>query len=32
VAREKVGEPFGRLDDEAMVAVNRALAIFIGVA
>ena len=32
VAREKVGEPFGRLNDEAMVAVNRALAIFIGVA
>jgi mRNA interferase MazF len=32
VAREKVGEPFGRLDDEAMVAVNRALAIFIGLA
>jgi len=32
VAREKVGEAFGRLDDESMVAVNRALAIFIGVA
>jgi mRNA interferase MazF len=32
VAREKVGAVFGRLDDEAMMAVNRALAIFIGVA
>lgn len=32
VAREKVGEVFGRLGDESMVAVNRALAIFIGVA
>ncbi|MCK9201626.1 MAG: type II toxin-antitoxin system PemK/MazF family toxin [Gallionella sp.] len=32
VAREKVGEAFGRLDDESMVSVNRALAIFIGVA
>ncbi len=32
VAREKVREVIGRLDDEAMVAVNRALAIFIGVA
>lgn len=32
VAREKVGRVIGRLDDETMVAVNRALAIFIGVA
>lgn len=32
VAREKVGGVIGRLDDETMVAVNRALAIFIGVA
>jgi mRNA interferase MazF len=32
VAREKVGAVIGRLDDEIMVAVNRALAIFIGVA
>lgn len=32
VAREKIGEAFGRLNDESMVAVNRALAIFIGVA
>lgn len=32
VSREKVGEVIGRLGDETMVAVNRALAIFIGVA
>lgn len=32
IVREKVGEVFGRLEDESMVAVNRALAIFIGVA
>ncbi|HZW25530.1 MAG TPA: type II toxin-antitoxin system PemK/MazF family toxin [Gallionella sp.] len=32
IAREKVGQVIGRLDDETMVAVNRALAIFIGVA
>ena len=32
VAREKIGAIFGHLDDETMMAVNRALAIFIGVA
>jgi mRNA interferase MazF len=32
VAREKIGQVIGRLDDETMVSVNRALAIFIGVA
>lgn len=32
VSREKAGQVIGRLDDETMVAVNRALAIFIGVA
>lgn len=32
VAREKAGQVIGRLDDETMVAVNRALAIFVGVA
>lgn len=32
VARERVGKVFARLDDETMVAVNRALAIFVGVA
>lgn len=32
VACEKAGQVIGRLDDETMVAVNRALAIFVGVA
>lgn len=32
VPREKVGEPFGRLGDESMLAVNRALAVFLGFA
>ena len=32
VAREKVGVVFGRLDDETMLAVNRALAVFLGFA
>ena len=32
VTREKVGPVIGHLDDEMMMAVNRALAIFIGVA
>lgn len=32
VAREKVGAVFGRLDDETMLAVNRALAVFLGFA
>lgn len=31
VEREKIGAVIGRLDDERMMAVNRALAIFIGV-
>jgi mRNA interferase MazF len=30
--REKVGAAFGRLDDGTMVAVNRALALFLGFA
>ena len=30
--RSKVGAPFGRLDDAAMLAVNRALALFLGLA
>lgn len=30
--REKVGVPFGRLDDGTMVSVNRALALFLGFA
>ena len=30
--RSKVGAPFGRLDDVTMLAVNRALALFLGLA
>lgn len=30
--REKVGATFGRLDDGTMVAINRALALFLGFA
>lgn len=32
VARDKVGNTFGRLDDETLLAVNRALAVFLGFA
>jgi len=32
VAREKIGKVFGHLDDETMLAVNRALAVFLGFA
>ena len=32
VPRDKIGSPFGRLDAESMVAVNRALAVFLGFA
>jgi mRNA interferase MazF len=32
IAREKVGSTFGQLDDESMLAVNRALAVFLGFA
>lgn len=32
VARDKVGQVIGRLDDTAMLAVNRALAVFLGFA
>ncbi len=32
VARDKVGAAFGRLDDRAMLAVNQALAVFLGMA
>ncbi|MDB5989483.1 MAG: transcriptional modulator of MazE/toxin, MazF [Herbaspirillum sp.] len=31
VPREKIGATFGRLSDEDMLAVNRALALFLGV-
>jgi mRNA interferase MazF len=30
VPRAKIGAPFGRLDDESMLAVNRALSSFLG--
>ena len=32
VAREKIGKRIGRLDDGAMVAVNRLLAVYLGIA
>ena len=32
VRRDKLGEPFGRLDDGLMVAVTRSLALFLGFA
>lgn len=32
VKRDKLGDPFGHLGDSAMVAVNRALALFLGFA
>ncbi|MEF8701226.1 MAG: type II toxin-antitoxin system PemK/MazF family toxin [Candidatus Accumulibacter sp. UW20] len=31
VAREKVGEPFGRLEADAMLEVDRCLAVFLGI-
>ncbi|WP_110031646.1 type II toxin-antitoxin system PemK/MazF family toxin [Hoeflea marina] len=30
VSRDKVGKPFGRLDDTSMLAVDRLLALFLG--
>ncbi|MGA2795667.1 MAG: type II toxin-antitoxin system PemK/MazF family toxin [Roseiarcus sp.] len=32
VPRDKIGAAFGRLDDRAMLAVNQALAVFLGLA
>ncbi len=32
ITREKIGAVIGRLDDETMLAVNRALAVFLGFA
>jgi mRNA interferase MazF len=32
IAREKIGAVIGRLDDETMLAVNRAMAVFMGFA
>jgi len=31
VARDKVGEPFGRLESETLVEVDRCLALFLGI-
>ena len=32
VPREKLGEPFGRLENDRILAVTRALALFVGIA
>lgn len=32
VRRDKLGQPFGRLDDESMLSVTRLLAVFLGLA
>jgi mRNA interferase MazF len=32
VKRERIGPAFGSLDDEAMLAVTRSLAVFLGIA
>jgi mRNA interferase MazF len=32
VRREKIGRPIGHLEDELMVAVNRSLLVFLGLA
>ena len=32
IPREKLGEPFGRLEDDRMLAVTRAVALFLGIA
>ena len=32
IPREKVGKVIGKLEDESLVAVNRALAVFLGIA
>lgn len=32
ISRDKIGQTFGRLEDSAMVAVNQALAVFLGIA
>jgi len=32
IRRDKLGPPFGRLDDETMLAVTRSLAVFLGLA
>lgn len=32
ISRDRLGAPFGRIEDEAMLRVNRALAVWIGLA
>ena len=32
VLRDKLGQPFGRIDEEFMVTVNRSMALFLGIA
>jgi len=32
VRRDKLAEPFGRIDDETIVSINRSLALFFGIA
>jgi len=32
VLRQKVGEPIGHLDDETIIRVNRAIAVWVGIA
>jgi mRNA interferase MazF len=32
VPREKIGKMIGKLEDESLVAINRALAVFLGIA
>jgi mRNA interferase MazF len=32
VKRDKLGVPFGHLDDDTLLAVNRSLAVFLGFA
>jgi mRNA interferase MazF len=32
VRRDKLAKPFGRIDDETMISVNRSLALFFGIA
>ena len=32
ISREKIGKPFSRIEDATMIAVNRALAVFLGFA
>jgi mRNA interferase MazF len=32
VPRDKLGDPIGRLEDDALLSVTRALAVFLGIA